>query len=261
MKKIVALFLILSLCLCGCSLPDNSPRKTSFEDEIIFPSIPTPIPAEDLPTVPQDSSDPDGQDTQPAAPAEKRYPWEEEFDGTDYSVRKDIFEQGTAFSWIKGTEKARQVTYYNNGQIEDIYYYPSGMISHIYVWSEDGSYSEVGFLDNSYIETAEDGSKIMHMGTQVFSKTINADGSWEETHCNYDGIARLTVRQNADGSAQEERYDEEGFMTYYHSKQVDYEIELLADESGKLVQAIENGQTIEDPAILAQYAADYHFRN
>ena len=119
----------------------------------------------------------------------------------------------------------------------------------------------MGFLDNSYTETTEDGSKVMHMGTQVFSKNINADGSWEETHCNYDGIARLTVRQNADGSSQEERYDEEGFMTYYHTKQADYEIELLADESGKLVQAIENGQTIEDPAILAQYAAGYHFRN
>ena len=60
---------------------------------------------------------------------------------------------------------------------------------------------------------------------------------------------------------QEERYDEEGFMTYFHKKCADYEIEMITDEKGRLVQAIENGQTIEDPTALAQYVTGYNFRN
>ncbi len=38
-------------------------------------------------------------------------------------------------------------------------------------------------------------------------------------------------------------------------------LRAYADESGKLVKAIENGQTMEDPAVLEQYAQDYNFRN
>jgi len=58
----------------------------------------------------------------------------------------------------------------------------------------------------------------------------------------------------------EERYDEDGYRTYYHSKNANYEIELIADDTGKLVKAIENGVEIEDPAALAQYASSCNFR-
>lgn len=58
----------------------------------------------------------------------------------------------------------------------------------------------------------------------------------------------------------EERYDEEGYHTYFYCKNTNYEIELTADSTGKLAKAIENGVEIEDPAALAQYTSGYNFR-
>ena len=50
-------------------------------------------------------------------------------------------------------------------------------------------------------------------------------------------------------------------VSRFFSGLADYEIELIADGSGKLVTAIKNGQTIEDPTALAQYVTSYNFRN
>lgn len=58
----------------------------------------------------------------------------------------------------------------------------------------------------------------------------------------------------------EERYDEEGFRTYFYDKNADYEVELTADETGKLIKAIENGEVKEDETTLAQYAISFNFR-
>lgn len=58
----------------------------------------------------------------------------------------------------------------------------------------------------------------------------------------------------------EERYDEEGFRTYFYDKNADYEVELTADETGKLIKAIENGEVKEDETTLAQYANNFNFR-
>ena len=58
----------------------------------------------------------------------------------------------------------------------------------------------------------------------------------------------------------EERYDEEGFRTYFYTKNADYEVELTADETGKLIKVIENGEVKEDETTLAQYANSFNFR-
>lgn len=59
---------------------------------------------------------------------------------------------------------------------------------------------------------------------------------------------------------QEEHYDEDGFCTYCYVKTSNYEIELIADENGKLAKAVENGNVTEDPVALSQYAQEYKFR-
>lgn len=301
MKKIIAMFLVLVLCLCGCSA-----EEMFAKEELVLPEIPTQMPALNLPTMPDDSGNQGAEGTQETVSSEKTYPWEKKFNDAGYVMYKETFSGGTAYTWLRGNEKGRQLTYYNNGSIEDTYYYPSGFMSHGYHWHAEGFYTEFGHLDNGYIETAEDGSRITHLGTPVFSKLINEDGSWEEMRYNSEGFLELMIRQLSDGcyqeshynsegfcvhailqgadgsytetlrydngqlqyqkyqtsdQEQEDRYDEEGFMTYHHTRSTDYELELIADESGKLVKAIENGQTIEDPSALAQYVTGYNFRN
>ena len=151
-----------------------------------------------------------------------------------------------------------------------------------------------------------DGSISMHLGTQIHSKTINADGSYQETLNSPEGLPVYEITQSADGCyneiryhssgnpskciysdppagiyyeestyengqmkyqisqdphiVQETRYDEDGFMTYFHWKSADNELELFSDENGKLVKAIENGQTIEDPDTLLLLFGSYGFK-
>ena len=278
MKKTVAIFLVLALCLCGCST-----EEILAKEGIVLPAVPTQMAASNLPTAPQGSASLDDENTGADAPTGETYPWETEFNEAGYTILKEEFGQGKAVTWINGYKKGRSIVYYNNGLIEDSYYYPSGAMSHMRAWHGDGSYSESRWRDDGDVVTMDDGTKISQLGTFFYSKTIYADGSWEETQLYSEGIIEYMIRQFADGSYQEERYyesgqlkysisqtpneaqeyryDEDGYTTYLHAVHTDREIELIADESGKLVKAIENGQTMEDPAVLEQYARDYNFRN
>ena len=58
----------------------------------------------------------------------------------------------------------------------------------------------------------------------------------------------------------EERYDEEGFRTYYYSKDARHEIELIADETGKLIKFTQNGKVYENEDIPGHIAGVYNFR-
>lgn len=261
MKRVIVLVLVITFCLYGCSAKDILPGNP-YEDEIVLPSIPTQTSGQNQPTMPQYGEDPGGEDTQAAAPEGNTYPWEVEFNETGYTVRKEEFNEGKAFTWIKGYKKGRSIIYYNNGTIEDSYYYPSGAMSHLCRWMQDGSYTEARWLDNGDVASImPDGTTISGMGTLFYRITINTDGSSEETQLNSQGMVELMIRRFPDGSYQESRYDSEGFVTYVHMKNADYELELLSDENGKLIQAIENGQMIEDPAALEQYVTGYNFRN
>ena len=60
------------------------------------------------------------------------------------------------------------------------------------VYHADGSYSEIRRLDNGDVETMPDGTKISGWGTVFYIKTINGDGSWEETQFNSEEIAEFT---------------------------------------------------------------------
>ncbi len=282
MKKCIALFLILTLCLCGCSDVDVMFSKNPYKEEIILPTIPTQV--SNLPTISQNSEETDTEDTQEEVPSGTVAPWETEFDEAGYTVIKDEFGEGVAYCWNKGYKNGRQVVYYNDGRIEDTYYYPSGAWSHCCSWGSDGSYSEVRWLDNGEVNIMPDGTKVSGMGTLCYSKTIRTDGSYEEMHYYPNGNLSKQITEDPSAEAycelefyengmqnyakyqtpseeREERYDEEGFMTYLHTKQADYELEILTDDSGKVVKVIENGQTLEDPAALDQFAVGYNFRD
>ena len=278
MKKYIAVFLVLALCFCGCSVKEV---LLPPEEEIVLPAIPIPVPAQKLPALPEDGGD---QGTESKQTAEK-YPWDTEFDPTGYTVWKENFDEGRAITWAKGHKNGRSLVYYNNGSIEDSYFYPSGARSHFCIYNADGSYSEIRWMDNGDVVIMPDGTKLSGLGTVFYVKNINTDGSWEETQYNSEESAEYRFCQFADGTYQEyqyyengnfrkiitgdpaagtyqeETYDEEEFLTYFHMKIADREIEMFTDENGKLVKVIENGQIIEDSAALAQYVTSYNFRN
>lgn len=280
MKKLVFLFLVLILCLCGCGDLDAMFSKNPYRDEIVLPTTPP------LATEPPAVSKPSEQAEEPeeAVPVGTTAPWETEFDEAGYTVIKDDFDGGVAYCWSKGYKSGRQVVYYDNGITEDSYFYPSGSMSHCCIWYADGSYSQTRWLDNGEVHTMPDGTKVSGMGTMCYSKTVQADGSYEE--CRFDPNGNLSKQIRMDSAAEtyyeqdfyengmpkwiqsqtpseerEERYDEEGYLTYVHIQRTDYELEILTDARGKVVQVIENGQSIEDPAALKVYIESYNFQN
>ena len=278
MKKIIAALLMLALCLglCACGALSSANKA----EEIVLPTKPKIV----LPDLPARGGSDETADEN-IEPTGETHPWDVEFNEADYAdcdVHEERFNIGKTITWHESFMPRRQVTYYNSGETDDSYFYPSYLPSHSYHWWADGSYSEVHYLDNGYFETKEDGAIISHIGTQIYDKWINSDGSWRESLFNNDGILMLEIYQNTEGSSGEtqyydngnvkhcrrqspeytleEHYDEEGFHTYFYSKDADYELELTADESGKLIKVVENGEVKEDAATLTQYAQNYNFR-
>ena len=61
-------------------------------------------------------------------------------------------------------------------------------------------------------------------------------------------------------NTQEERFDEEGFHTYFYMKNADSEIELISDESGMLISYMDSGTVYESEDIPDWVAGSYNFR-
>lgn len=132
----------------------------------------------------------------------------------------------------------------------------------------DGSYQETKCAENGNpmysIEQHANGyySEFRYHDNGNPRKIIIIDPA-SETHQEeeyYENGSMKCIKSQTPEHTTEEQYDEEGFHTYFYSKNADYEIELTADEAGKLVKVIENGNIIEDAATLAQYAQSYNFR-
>ena len=128
--------------------------------------------------------------------------------------------------------------------IEHSEYYENGNVKHSVFEGADGNYSEEERYENGNVKR------------YIFEDTT---GNYYEQEYYEDGTLKYVKNQSPE-STMEERYDEEGYRTYFYNKNSSYECELIADESGKLVCVTENGTVIEDAAALAQYAANYNFR-
>ena len=161
MKKTIAIFLVLTLCLCGCS-----EKEIISREEIVLPSIPTPMPAQNQPTMPQDTANFDDEDTEAVHPAGETHPWETEFIEAGYTVRKEDFDGGRAVTWIKGYKKGRSIVYYDNGRIDDSYYYPSGAISHNCHWDDTETLrkSETAVRGDQHVIRAQKLTQGAHVG-------------------------------------------------------------------------------------------------
>ena len=133
-----------------------------------------------------------------------------------------------------------------NGFYSECWYYENGNCGKsICNDPAAGTYQEAEYYEN---------------GNQKYSIYEDSQaGTYYEYECFENGNVKYSKQQSPDYT-QEQRCDETGFFTYFYYKDSDHEIELITDEDGKLVKAVENGTVIEDAATLAQYAQGYNFR-
>lgn len=301
MKKIIATLLVFTLCigLCACG---------GSNVEVPTRPVQAALPDQSVTEETGSGADAAEESAEAVDPTGETYPWEAEFREEDYVKFSITAPNGDEIvTWregsIFGTERRNLYEWAESGTISDSYYYPSGNTSHEYTWYTDGAYVEANFLDNGYVDLEKG---MTHMGTQVYYKRIEADGSWLEQFSDENGYPVRVISKSADGTyseteyyengnmsksivddpvkgeyqeqeyfengnmkylkfqtpeyTAEERYDEEGFRTYYYTKGVDWEQECIADDTGKLVKVVENGTAIEDAATLARYASDCNFR-
>lgn len=137
------------------------------------------------------------------------------------------------------------ITTYPDGSYTEEKYNEQGIPCYYKSLSPDGSYSELQYYDNGSLKS------------QITKNPAAGMESQQEFYEN--GAAAYMKEQNPDYSS-ELHYDEEGYFTYYYYKDANGEIELISDETGKLVKVIENDDVKEDAATLARYAAGYNFR-
>ena len=211
---------------------------------------------------------------------EGTYPWETEFHAENYKAI--MWDQPDA-KCIEWSDPNTGVVYRQlnqspeTGRICDNYYYPSGSPGLVYEYYADGSYHECRRLDGGE----------NYYGQIIYTREIDADGSIYEYHWNKDGQQTYCYYQtadseterhwlggadadhnyliynrvvNKDGSIMEEHYNSDGYYTYQYHKSADYEIELIGDETGKLIECTDTGVVIDDPARLARYAEIFGFR-
>lgn len=317
MKKYVSMLIIfvlcLGLCACGGAVGGGIGGVGAVDSEISVT----------LPTIPQQiavPTQPDTEEAQNATEAEESteptgetYPWDVEFREEDYTQYQGEMRDasdtitGTFITWSDTNirEPDRELIMDNSSDIQDIYcgYPNSSLPSHEYFYGADGTYKEFHYLDNGYYDEA---TNTAYMGTTVYYKVINPDGSYTEYEWDENGNSIHEVRAEADGyyserlyyengnmkkyicndpatgahreeeyfengkikynkyqspeRMEEVRYDEEDYCTYFYCKDSNYELELITDESGKLIKVVEYGTVYENDAIPAWVAGSYNFR-
>ncbi len=127
-----------------------------------------------------------------------------------------------------------------------------------YYYFENGNMSK-SFYDNPNTGEHEEGEYFENGNIKRYVLDNSATG--ESFHQEYFENGNLKYNKNQSPEyTQEERYDEEGFHTYFYSKDANYEIELIADETGKLIRFVENGTVYENEAIPDWVAGSYNFR-
>lgn len=137
-----------------------------------------------------------------------------------------------------------QKNIYSDGSENEQYFYENGNPTRMIAVSADGYFSDTEYYVNGNVKRS------------VYEDTA---GNYSEQECYEDGMLKYVKTQSPEYT-REEHYDEEGYRTYFYSKDANWECELVADETGALVKVVENGEVKEDAATLAQYAADYNFR-
>ena len=154
---------------------------------------------------------------------------------------------------------ARSESYYENGKLSRNVYCNAATGEQIelefYENGQQKKYTDIGSADGSVSvqEFYENGN----LKSSVFSDPVAGRGAEQE--CYENGDPKWNKSWSAE-YAMETRYNEEGYYTYFYYKDEETQFECFADETGKLVKVIENGEVKEDASTFARYEEYYNFR-
>ena len=119
--------------------------------------------------------------------------------------------------------------------------------------------------DGTYWKTTtyQDGKVVKEHFTaddQLISvETTEAYG--EVNYVEYDENGKIKCQKRlVNGMSFEYRYDEEGYETYYHEISPDMDVELIADETGKLAKVLVNGEE-KTGTDFKWYSSEHNFRS
>lgn len=182
-------------------------------------------------------------------------------------LNNGYYEEGTGIAYWGTTVYTKEIKadgsyweYQNNEAgitLYSIYTEASGYYVATYYY-EDGSIQNKTFNDPvtgdyQFEERTESGT----LRKFVLSNSITGELNEQEFYDN--GKPKYIKSQNKDFT-QMARYDESGYCTYFYQKDAAGELELISDETGKLVSCLRNGEPMDDPALLERNAATYNFR-
>ena len=291
MKKIIAMLIILTLCLnlCACGAGAQQSDGASVQNKPV-----NSVKTQNAVSGEAVKSTEAAEETYPWE-AEFR---EEDYYRLEGAAAPNGDKATTWLKGELLDKTVRQLYEWGSGDTMDSYYYPSGNISHSYFWHTDGTYEEVHYLDNEKADSEQESTRIYFKQVNpddswfeyhynenevlTFLASMEANGTYSESYFFENGNVKKFVsinppseyteqecyetgriKYNKSESAEyvmEERYDEKGYRTYYCQKSSEYELELTADETGKLVKVVETGEVKEDEETLAWYASSYNFR-
>lgn len=298
MKKIIATLLVLSLCLGLCACGGGEEIELPTKPQIAVPELPAGANSEEAVENGTGAVEPTGE-THPweaefreddyvkleytAPNGDKGITWREgSIFGTERRCLYEWVESGTindSYYYPSGNT-SHEYTWYTDGAYDEAHYLDNGYVdlekgmthmgAQVYYKriEADGTWYENHCDENGYpvrvISKSADGtySESCYFDNGNTSKNVSDNsttGEYQEQEYYENGSFKYCKYITPDFTV-EERCDEEGFHTYYYTKGADWEQECIADETGKLVKVIENGTEVQDPAIIAQYARDYNFR-
>lgn len=176
-----------------------------------------------------------------------------------------VDENGVSYSG----EAIYQKTVKPDGSWNEMYFDENRTITGYITMGTDGFYSETYYFENGNIrmDISDNPSTGEHWEDERYEngttkRTVSSNsqtGTYYETEYFENGKEKHFKNETSESTI-DVQYDEDGFHTYYHSKNANYEVELISDETGKLAKVVENGEVKEDPAIIAQYAQSYNFK-
>ena len=291
MKKIIAALLLLILCLglCACGVGGKTEVTLPTVPEQI--STPTQFDAEDVLNDTEESTESTGE----TYPWEAEFNEEDygvfQFPGQISYRIGGLFGREVRNIDTSMGDPILDTYYYPSGNPSHCYtYYADGTFLETHCldngYTDENGISYSGAMIYQKIINPDGSWNEMHFdekGTIIGDITMGVNGVYREIFYYENRSTRLIVESNASTnsrnemayyesgnleytmiqtsrSTQEEHYDEEGYCTYFYSKDAGWEIELISDESGALVKILENGKEITDPAIMAQYAEGYNFK-
>lgn len=182
-------------------------------------------------------------------------------DYTEQQYREDgmLVYQKTVQYDSRGVETVSETKWEADGSRSFFLTNSDGMTSESYFDSEEILLKSAGYDPNTRIYAAAE----YYRNGSMKSYTIENRETDEYTLTeNYEsGAVKRICNVTPDGLKHDQIYDEEGYTTYLYKDSLLGSIEIISDETGKVIKYIENGVVLEGSSIPYSVITTFNFRS